>query len=55
MATDIHDYLQRHETKSLLRFITCGSVCSHKAGARSGRRRKCCASASATTRPSTEA
>jgi bifunctional enzyme CysN/CysC len=26
MATDIHDYLHRHETKSLLRFITCGSV-----------------------------
>mgnify|MGYP001764927022 CR=1 FL=1 len=26
MATDINAYLQRHETKSLLRFITCGSV-----------------------------
>jgi len=26
MAADIRDYLQRHETKSLLRFITCGSV-----------------------------
>ena len=26
MATDIKAYLQRHETKSLLRFITCGSV-----------------------------
>ena len=26
MATDIHEYLHRHETKSLLRFITCGSV-----------------------------
>ena len=26
MATDIRAYLQQHETKSLLRFITCGSV-----------------------------
>ena len=26
IATDIGEYLQRHETKSLLRFITCGSV-----------------------------
>ncbi len=26
IATDIHEYLQRHEKKSLLRFITCGSV-----------------------------
>ena len=26
MATDIKAYLQRHETTSLLRFITCGSV-----------------------------
>jgi bifunctional enzyme CysN/CysC len=26
MATDIQAYLQQHETKSLLRFITCGSV-----------------------------
>jgi bifunctional enzyme CysN/CysC len=26
IATDIHEYLQRHERKSLLRFITCGSV-----------------------------
>jgi bifunctional enzyme CysN/CysC len=25
-ATDIADYLKRHETKGLLRFITCGSV-----------------------------
>ena len=25
-VTAINDYLQRHETKSLLRFITCGSV-----------------------------
>ena len=25
-VTAIDDYLQRHETKSLLRFITCGSV-----------------------------
>ena len=26
MSTDIATYLQQHETKSLLRFITCGSV-----------------------------
>ncbi len=26
IATDIHQYLQQHEKKSLLRFITCGSV-----------------------------
>jgi bifunctional enzyme CysN/CysC len=26
IATDIEAYLQQHETKSLLRFITCGSV-----------------------------
>jgi len=26
IAKDIHEYLQRHERKSLLRFITCGSV-----------------------------
>jgi bifunctional enzyme CysN/CysC len=26
IATDIQRYLQQHETKSLLRFITCGSV-----------------------------
>ncbi|MBP1778900.1 MAG: sulfate adenylyltransferase, large subunit, partial [candidate division NC10 bacterium] len=26
IATDIHEYLRRHEKKSLLRFITCGSV-----------------------------
>ncbi len=26
IATDIHAYLKQHETKSLLRFITCGSV-----------------------------
>jgi len=26
MTTDIAQYLQQHETKSLLRFITCGSV-----------------------------
>jgi bifunctional enzyme CysN/CysC len=26
IATDIEKYLQQHETKSLLRFITCGSV-----------------------------
>jgi bifunctional enzyme CysN/CysC len=26
IATDIHEYLLRHEKKSLLRFITCGSV-----------------------------
>ncbi len=26
IATDIHQYLAQHETKSLLRFITCGSV-----------------------------
>ena len=26
IATDIHQYLQLHEKKSLLRFITCGSV-----------------------------
>ena len=26
IATDIDEYLQRHEKKSLLRFITCGSV-----------------------------
>jgi len=26
MATDINAYLQQHESKSLLRFITCGSV-----------------------------
>jgi len=26
IETDIEQYLQRHENKSLLRFITCGSV-----------------------------
>lgn len=26
MSTDVASYLQQHETKSLLRFITCGSV-----------------------------
>ena len=26
IATDIEQYLRQHETKSLLRFITCGSV-----------------------------
>jgi bifunctional enzyme CysN/CysC len=26
IASDIHEYLQRHEKKGLLRFITCGSV-----------------------------
>ena len=26
IATDIESYLKQHETKSLLRFITCGSV-----------------------------
>ena len=26
IATDIEQYLKSHETKSLLRFITCGSV-----------------------------
>ena len=26
IATDIYEYLRRHEKKSLLRFITCGSV-----------------------------
>ena len=26
IATDIQTYLQQHENKSLLRFITCGSV-----------------------------
>ena len=26
IATDIDAYLRQHETKSLLRFITCGSV-----------------------------
>ena len=26
IATDIQAYLKQHETKSLLRFITCGSV-----------------------------
>ena len=26
IATDIEKYLERHENKSLLRFITCGSV-----------------------------
>ena len=26
ISTDIHAYLQQHENKSLLRFITCGSV-----------------------------
>ena len=26
IATDIAAYLKQHETKSLLRFITCGSV-----------------------------
>jgi hypothetical protein len=26
IATDIGAYLKQHETKSLLRFITCGSV-----------------------------
>ena len=26
IATDIDAYLKQHETKSLLRFITCGSV-----------------------------
>ena len=26
IAEDIHAYLARHETKDLLRFITCGSV-----------------------------
>ena len=26
IATDIHQYLKAHEHKSLLRFITCGSV-----------------------------
>ena len=26
LATDIEQYLRQHETKSLLRFITCGSV-----------------------------
>ena len=26
IATDIEQYLQQHENKSLLRFITCGSV-----------------------------
>ena len=25
-SDDIHAYLERHENKSLLRFITCGSV-----------------------------
>ena len=26
IASDIHAYLHQHEHKSLLRFITCGSV-----------------------------
>ena len=26
IATDIHAYLEQHENKELLRFITCGSV-----------------------------
>ena len=26
LSTDIEQYLRQHETKSLLRFITCGSV-----------------------------
>ena len=26
IATDIEQYLKTHENKSLLRFITCGSV-----------------------------
>src|SRR6478672_11607712 len=26
IATDIHQYLKAHEHKSLLRFITCGSI-----------------------------
>src|SRR5438093_4361197 len=26
IATDVEQYLKAHETKSLLRFITCGSV-----------------------------
>ncbi|MFZ4067958.1 MAG: hypothetical protein ACOYKF_10480, partial [Phenylobacterium sp.] len=26
IATDIEAYLKAHETKSLLRFLTCGSV-----------------------------
>jgi len=26
IAEDINEYLRQHETKTLLRFITCGSV-----------------------------